>query len=98
MIAGSLSEFTSRLVADLQGQFPPELTANSSRVSALRRKGVESLLKSLGEYRTHHPFGMLKRLIFARNFQRALFNAGYSGEFVRQVTAAALVELTAPKK
>ena len=86
-----------RLVNELHATFPAEFcTAGTGRAAALRRKGVEHLLKSVDALRRENRPGMLGRLFFARAFQRELSAFGYPAEFSRQVVAAALVELTRP--
>lgn len=86
-----------RMVNELNATFPPEFCAiGTGRAAALRRKGVEHVLKSVATLRRESRPGMLGRLLFARVFQRELSACGYPKEFSRQIVAAALIELTRP--
>lgn len=96
---GDTGNAARRLVNELNATFPAEFcAANTGRAAALRRKGVEHLLKSVDALRRENRPGMLGRLFFARAFQRELSASGYPAEFSRQVVAAALVELTRPER
>lgn len=94
-LKGDANATARRLVGELRAGFPPELEAAvGNRGRALRRKGVESLLRGVADYRQRAKPGVFGRLAFSRAFQRQLAAEGYSAEFIRQLTTAVVAELT----
>lgn len=88
-------QLARQLVERLRAEFPPEMEQmNTNRARSLRKRGVEQLLQATAAFQKEWKPGLLKRLGFARQFQRDMNGAGYRDEFIKTTTAAALAELT----
>lgn len=94
-LGGDVQARAKNFVHQLSATFPAELEAVSAqRARALRKQGVEQLLGKVAAFRQDAKPGFVKRIVFARVFQRELAAHGYGSDFIRQLMIAVLAELT----
>jgi hypothetical protein len=91
------SEAAQRLAIIIVDSLPPEVEgATTDRGRAIRKKAVEGILRAATKIAQDQPMNLLQRIAFGRAFQAKLVSAGYSDDFIRQVTTAVMAELTLP--
>lgn len=75
--------------------FPSTLEPMSSRKALdIRGKALQQLLEQTITIQRRDKLGILDRIIFARDFQKQLREAGYSPAFIRQTTAEVLAKIS----
>lgn len=84
-----------RLAEALTKAFPSTLELLTGRKTLdIRNKAMQQLIEQTIAMQRTEKLGILDRIVFARNFQKHLKEAGYSPSFIRQTTAEVLAKIS----
>lgn len=94
-LTGDAAQTAARLSAEFCSAFPASLEGSQSRkAEEIRSRATKKLLDDVDAMQQDKRMGILKRIAFARSFQRSLVSAGYSDKLIREITADVLAKLT----
>jgi len=93
-LAGDVVAKAHEFAGRFADSFPSSLESSTSRKAQdMARRALGELIEQVVTFQRSRRMGILKKIVFAREFQEEMRKLGYSPAFIRQVTSDVLSKL-----
>lgn len=91
--AKEAQKFGLELAAFFIERIPPEVTPRKEKTLAKRKEVLHKMFQQMERFKLQHRLNVYKKAKFGNSFQWALKDAGYTQEFIDELTKELLLKL-----